>query len=140
MKYLFPHKAQIVSFLILLIDLFAILTLVSISVINNSPTGEHLQSLLLIVAYLAIFVCVFSREKIEDEFISSLRLNSIGMVSCIAFIFIITLNIIQLVLPHDGFLAMKEWRMNLFWNGNFFIILAVLYLLILKISIRCNNR
>lgn len=138
-RYLFPHKVQKISMLVFLIDILVMCAILSYGV-HHQPIGMKIESVLVIIMYLSIFVCVFSKEKIEDEFISSLRLKSLAIVSFLGFAFIIILDIVHVLLPYEGFLAMKEWRIDHFWNGNYYVDLAILYFIILKISIKANNR
>ena len=134
--FLLPHKVQRIALFVILAVLFVISTVIILSIVRDVPTSRVFQSLALIILYLAIICCVFSREKVEDEYISSLRLRSIAIVSIIALMTVVILNVVQVVQPYDKYLALKEWRKEAFWSGSFIIDLAVLYFLILKISIR----
>ena len=49
-------------------------------------------------------------------------------------------NVFQLFVPYDQFDAIKQWRMDFFWNGNFVINLAILYYIIFKITARKYRR
>lgn len=42
----------------------------------------------------------------------------------------------QLLVPYDQFDAIKQWRMDFFWNGNFVINLAILYYIIFPVNIQ----
>ena len=86
-----------------------------------------------------ILLCLF-REKYEDDNISRLRMKCVAVISAIGFSFIIMLNVFQLLVPYDQFDAIKQWRMDFFWNGNFVINLAILYYIIFKITARKYRR
>ena len=139
-RFMFSHNVQKVAMLVLIVDMIALLATIFISILNHATTASILQSSLLIVGYVSLFFCVFSCEKIEDEFISSLRARSISVVAIIAFVIIIVLDIVQLLLSPTGFTVLKEWRMEHFWNGNFIAYLAAAYLILLKISVKHYNK
>lgn len=135
-----PHKVQITALLVFVADVLLLLSVTSFSIINDTDMGMTVQSLFLIVLYVSIFCCVFSREKYEDDNISRLRMKCAAVISAIGFSFIIMLNVFQLLVPHDQFDAIKQWRMDFFWNGNFVINLAILYYIVFKITARKYRR
>lgn len=137
---LMPHKVQVTALLVFVVDVLLLLSVTSFSIINDTSMGMTVQSLFLIVLYVSIFCCVFSREKYEDDNISSLRMKCAAVISSIGFSFIIILNVFQLLVPHDQFDAIKQWRMDFFWNGNFVINLAILYYIVFKITARKYRR
>ncbi|HBH07955.1 MAG TPA: hypothetical protein DDX40_00920 [Rikenellaceae bacterium] len=137
---LMPHKVQIAALLVFVADVLLLLSVTSFSIINDTSIGMTVQSLFLMVLYVSIFCCVFSREKYEDDNISRLRMKCATAVSSIGFLFIIILNIFQLLMPHDQFDAIKQWRMDFFWNGNFIINLAILYFIVFKVAVRKYRR
>lgn len=137
---LMPHKVQIIALLVFVADVLLLLSVTSFSIINDTGMGMTVQSLFLIVLYVSIFCCVFSREKYEDDNISRLRMKCVAVISAIGFSFIIMLNVFQLLVPYDQFDAIKQWRMDFFWNGNFVINLAILYYIIFKITARKYRR
>lgn len=67
-------------------------------------------------------------------------MKCVTIISSIGFLFIIMLNVFQLLVPHDQYASIKQWRMDFFWNGSFVINLAVLYYLVFKISARKYRR
>ena len=137
---LMPHKVQVAALLVFVADVLLLLSVTSFSIINDTGMGITVQSLFLIVLYLSIICCIFSKEKDEDDNISRLRMKCVTIISSIGFIFVIMLNVFQLLLPYDRFDAIKQWRMNFFWNGNFFINLAVLYYIVFKVTVRKYRR
>ncbi len=122
------------------VDLVVLIVLL----LKGMTGGHHVsylwQCITLIIFYLSILLCIFSAEEIEDEYIQTLRLRSVSIVACIAFLFVIMLDVIQLSVSHDVFEAVKQWRMDFFWNGNFVVYLAVLYLIILKFSVKLYSK
>lgn len=137
---LMPHKVQPIALLVFVADILLIMSATFLSIIKDIHIGMKVQSLSLIVLYVSIFCCVFSREKYEDDNISRLRMKCVTIISSIGFLFIIMLNVFQLLVPHDQYASIKQWRMDFFWNGSFVINLAVLYYLVFKISARKYRR
>lgn len=141
--FLLPHKIQIIAISVLITVLIALFTML-LSSTGQEPIvlGMTVESILLILLYLAVFFCVISREKVEDGHVSSLRFKSLAAISILGLAIVIILNVVQLLLPFssDSYEALKEWRMNHFWNGNGFVNLAILYLIILKAGIRHQKR
>ena len=134
-KLLFPHWVQKVAIWVCLLSVAVVITVMVLSVYKDFDTYRWFQALMVIIIYFSIFCCIFSREKREDEFISSMRLRAVAIVAFIAFFSVIVLNIVQALLPEDSFNAFKEWRKESFWNGKYIMDLAVLYFLIFKLSI-----
>ena len=143
-KYLFPHGAQRIAIAIFVTSMLTMFVMtfvllwnhISYSSISYSRT---LISVLGVTSQLSLLVAILSKEKIEDEFISSLRLNAVSIAAVLGFVYIIILNVIQMVLPAEAYISFKEWRMNHFWNGRLYMSLAILYFIILKVSLRKNR-
>lgn len=124
----------------MLLDLPALITLMVMGAFGGNHIAFLWQSITLIIFFLSIFFCIFSEEEIEDEYIQTLRLRSVAIVACIAFLFVIMLDVIQLAVTHEVYEAVRQWRMNFFWNGNFIVYLAVLYLIIFKFSVKLYSK
>ena len=62
-KMLFPHWVQCVSLAVFILDYIAMMVFVFRSVYNDIATSKALELGLLIVLFISIFCCVFSREK-----------------------------------------------------------------------------
>ena len=135
-KMLFPHWVQRVSLAVFILDYIAMMVFVFRSVYNDVATSKELELGLLIVLFISIFCCVFSREKREDEYISKMRLQSVAIVAAIAFLVAIVMNIINLVKLYDGPDDMEVYNIRMFRNGNFIIQMAVLYFIVFKIKVR----
>ena len=135
-KILFPHWVQRVSLAVFILDYIAMAVFIFWSVYNDMATSKALELGLLIVLFISIFCCVFSREKREDEYISKMRLQSVAIVAAIAFLVAIIMNIINLAKLYDGPDDMEVYNIRMFRNGYFIIQMAVLYFIIFKIKIR----
>ena len=135
-KMLFPHWVQRVSLAVFILDYIAMMVFIFRSVYNDMATSKALEFGLLIVLFISIFCCVFSREKREDEYISKMRLQSVAIVAAIAFLVAIVMNIINLVKLYDGPDDMEVYNIRMFRNGNFIIQMAVLYFIVFKIKVR----
>ena len=133
---LFPHWVQRVSLAVFILDYIAMMVFIFWSVYNDMATSKALELGLLIVLFISIFCCVFSREKREDEYISKMRLQSVAIVAAVAFLVAIVMNIIHLVKLYDGPDDMEVYNIRMFRNGIFIIQMAILYFIIFKIKIR----
>ena len=135
-KMLFPHWVQRVSLAVFILDYIAMMVFIFRSVYNDMATSKALELGLLIVLFISIFCCVFSREKREDEYILKMRLQSVAIVAAIAFLVAIVMNIINLAKLYDGPADLEMYNIRMFRNGNFIIQMAVLYFIIFKIKVR----
>ena len=135
-KMLFPHWVQRVSLAVFILDYIAMMVFIFRSVYNDMATSKALELGLLIVLFISIFCCVFSREKREDEYISKMRLQSVAIVAAIAFLVAIVMNIINLEKLYDGPDDLEMYNIRMFRNGNFIIQMAVLYFIVFKIKVR----
>jgi hypothetical protein len=138
-KYLFPHSAQRIAIAIFVTSMLTMYVMTFVLLWNHISYSRTLISVLGVTSQLSLLVAILSKEKIEDEFISSLRLNAVSIAAVLGFVYIIILNVIQMVLPAEAYISFKEWRMNHFWNGRLYMSLAILYFIILKVSLRKNR-
>ena len=138
-KLLFPHWVQKVAIWVCIALLAVVFYLTFRAVASDFErdivSSRAQVSILVTLFYTSIFCCIFSREKREDEFISSMRLRAVAIVAFIAFLSVIVMNVVHVSLPTEKYDAFKEWRMESFWNGKYIMDLAVLYFLIFKLSI-----
>ena len=137
-KLLFPHWVQKVAIWVcfaLLAMLFYVFYTMTSDVEGSVFSSRAQVSVVAILFYSSIFCCIFSREKREDEFISSMRLRAVAIVAFIAFLSVIVMNIVHVSLPTEKYDAFREWRKESFWNGNWIMDFAILYFLIFKLSI-----
>lgn len=122
--------------MVFILDYIAMGVYIGWSAYNDMTTSKTLELGLLIVLFISIFCCVFSREKCEDEYISKMRLQSVAIVAAIAFLVAIVMNIINLAKLYDGPDDMEVYDIRMFRNGKFIIQMAILYFIIFKIKIR----
>ena len=135
-KMLFPHWVQRVALAVFIVDYIAMMVLIYWSASKDVVTNKVLELGLLILLFVSIFCCVFSREKCEDEYISKMRLQSVAIVAAIAFLVAIVMNIIYLTSLFNGTDKMEMYNIRMFRNGTFIIKMAILYFIIFKFKIR----
>ena len=135
-KMLFPHWVQRVALAVFIVDYIAMMVLIYWSASKDVATNKVLELGLLILLFVSIFCCVFSREKYEDEYISKMRLQSVAIVAAIAFLVAIVMNIIYLTSLFNGTDKMEMYNIRMFRNGTFIIKMAILYFIIFKFKIR----
>lgn len=138
-RKLLPHKLQtpaLITFLISLIMVFvsAIFDTQS-TIFAGSFARTTFQVVIIVIMYASLLVTIFSAEKLEDEMMASMRLNSAALAFTIGFGLIAVLNIIQVLLPDAAYEALKAWRVRSFWNGNAIIYLVIIYFLAFKIKV-----
>ena len=135
-KMLFPHWVQRVALAVFIVDYIAMMVLIYWSASKDMATNKALELGLLILLFISIFCCVFSRGKREDEYISKMRLQSVAVVAAIAFLVAIVMNIIYLTSLFNGTDKMEMYNIRMFRNGTFIIKMAILYFIIFKFKIR----
>ena len=135
-KMLFPHWVQRVALAVFILDYITMMVLIYWSASKDVATNKALELGLLILLFISIFCCVFSREKREDEYISKMRLQSVAIVAAIAFLVAIVMNIIYLTSLFNGTDKMEMYNIRMFRNGTFIIKMAILYFIIFKFKIR----
>lgn len=138
-RKLLPHKLQtpaLITFLISLIMVFvsAIFDTQS-TIFAGSFARTTFQVVIIVIMYASLLVTIFSAEKLEDEMMTSMRLQSAALAFIVGFAIIAVLNIIQAILPDAAYIALKEWRTRCFWNGNAVIYLIILYFFAFKIKV-----
>ena len=94
-RFLLPHAFQKAGWWLLLASLVAgaaVLVLDTISgplpdgaVTADAAKTQPLMQAVIIGAQLSIFLIACSREKVEDEMVSSMRLRAIASVACVLF-------------------------------------------------------
>ena len=115
---LFPHKLQKPAILVFLLSQIYVFVFMVIRTLHNPESGilpftednvsfRIAMVLYALAVYGSLFVIIFSKEKVEDEYISRLRLESVAIVAaviiCLGFIW----KLIQCFLPLDSF---KDYR------------------------------
>ena len=87
-RFLLPHAFQKAGWWLLLASLVtgaAALVLDTISGPLPAAKTQPLMQAVIIGAQLSIFLIACSREKVEDEMVSSMRLRAIASVACVLF-------------------------------------------------------
>lgn len=93
-RFLLPHAFQTAGWLLLLASLVAAAALIFDIPAGALPDGavtadaaktQPLMQAVIIGAQLSIFLIACSREKVEDEMVSSMRLRAIASVACVLF-------------------------------------------------------
>lgn len=121
--HLFPHKYQKPAIWIFFLCQIFVFVFLVISFSLNMENGQLPFSddsfwvrvalfVYVFVEYSSLVVTVFSKEIVEDEYISRLRLESVAIVAaatiCMCFIF----NLVQAAMPLDSYAEFKQWRMK----------------------------
>jgi hypothetical protein len=85
LNYLLPNKFRRIGFIGLLIIISLIITLQFLP--NYSPIHQlWLKAIFKILIFVAIYFIIYSKEKIEDEFVTNCRLKALS--SCLIYLFI----------------------------------------------------
>lgn len=87
-----PHRCQNVASITIIVALIAFFILLILPV----PVSKTMSHLLPAIVLMCLVVMLFSREKVEDEMIQSLRVKAISKSAIIYFCFIVALKIIML--------------------------------------------
>lgn len=142
-KHLLPHKYQKLALIAFIADLVLVVatnlgTLFTAegSLLYNVLTSGWLQLILSWIMYISVLVFIFSREKIEDEFIVWCRLRSVTFTAIIGVAIILVLDLVQASLSGASYSALKLWRQDHFWNGNFQLWMLIIYALIFKLFVK----
>ena len=135
---LLPHKCQVIGCWLLVaaaIEAVAFIASDLYNIIHNPPTLIALAQ-----AYLGLLLVCLSREKVDDEYISSIRGRIIFIlvtVAIIAKIFTMTVIVINvypsLSMPIAGYLGCISFLYHP-------LILMVIYIISLKLTLFIQNR
>lgn len=139
---LLPHKYQKTAVWILAVEI--LLTVVSFVVSFSAPSSSldaffksgFMQLFITIGFYLAFVFLAFSRESVEDEYITSCRLKSVAITAVASVCFVVLLDLVQAFLHGTAYAALKEWRQSFFWAGNYQLWLLIIYEVIFKILVK----
>lgn len=141
---LLPHKYQKPAFIIFIVCLFWVWSSILVDGLSSPfagfVKGDFFQVVTILILYVSLLMFIFSQEKIEDELITSYRLHSAAFAFLVGFGIIAVLNVIQAILPDEQYFALREWRMNCFWNGNAVMYLLLLYFISFKIKVKKLER
>lgn len=142
-SFLFPHSCQQVGWWLILTCL--ILAVTFLCVIENTSdsfnTMRVLQASIVVLSSIGLLLLCLSKEKIEDEYISYLRIRTTTWIIVYVFVVSAIRSILLLILP---------WFASVSVQGSIFtimsvaitnpILLGIVYLIIFKLSIWFYNR
>lgn len=146
---LLPHKFQKPAMLVWILSYAFGIAYISYQLLLNSngvSTERNLQPWVFKAVFIlfsilisgSILVMIFSKEKVEDEYINSLRLESVAIVAVIFILYIFVFRLFT------GMAASpSEWKdMRVMRNENIAKnadLLPLLYFIIFKIKLRRHN-
>ena len=88
---LMPHKCQKIGWCLLI--LFVIVMLAKALFVHNIDVAWYFAKASHATFIISIFLISLSKEKVEDEMISGLRLRSIGLAAYVFFVLFLTLSL-----------------------------------------------
>ena len=118
---LMPHACQWIGWGLLLLSVLMLLA--NGLFIHNIDVAWYLAKASHILLILSLFFICLSREKVEDEMISGLRLKAIGITTYVFFVLFLVLSLILEVKP--GFSKAAD-SLSLYLSELFLIVLPVL--------------
>ncbi len=86
-----PHTCQKIGWCFLI--LFVIVELAKALFVHNIDVAWHFAKASHFIFIVSIFLICLSKEKVEDEMISGLRLKSIGLAAYVFFVLILILSL-----------------------------------------------
>ncbi len=136
--FLFPYKLQIIGWW-----LVAAAILFGIAIVIGDINGWYRNIPVLLAcipAYVGILLICLSREKVDDEYINSLRGRIVCLLVVIAFVARIIQSIISVLRITYGWSSSDLWavmsEISLLYQP---ILLATLYIIILKTTLLIQN-
>lgn len=140
---LFHHKFQkpaILLFLISQVLVFVYLVILNLCkpeiglMFDNSIAARVFLFLYVLVVYGSLFVVIFSKEKVEDEYISMLRLESVAIVAAVLIFLAFIARVIQCTLPFESFKDFHEMSSDIL--SGLIIWGAIIYFCVFKYKLR----
>jgi len=86
-----PHTCQMIGWCLLII--FVILELAKALFVHNIDVAWYFAKASHIIFIVSLFLICLSKEKVEDEMISGLRLKSIGLAAYVFFVLFLILSL-----------------------------------------------
>ncbi len=86
-----PHTCQKIGWCLLI--LFVIVELANALFVHNIDVAWHFAKASHIIFIVSIFLICLSKEKVEDEMISGLRLKSIGRAAYVFFVLFLIMSL-----------------------------------------------
>lgn len=144
---LMPHKCQTAGWWILLLTVLIHVMKVIIYYCGNIDAAWYMAKAVHFLLLLSLFLIAFSKEKVEDEMISGLRLSAIGITGYVFFVGFMILSLVlelrlYLFIPlfnREGF-DMLELYMSEFFLILLPILIVGLYYLIFRGMLRQSRK
>lgn len=93
--------------------------------------------LYVLVVYRSLFIMIFSKEKVEDEYISMLRLESVSIVAAAVICLSLIARVIQFTLPLDSFKDFHDTSRDVL--SGLIVWGAILYFCVFKYKLRHHS-
>lgn len=123
---LMPHTCQKIGWCLLLLALLLLVVKAILSyTVHNIDTIWYLAKTIHLLFLISLFFICLSKEKVEDEMISGLRLKAIGISSYVFFLLFMLLSLI-LELRLYSIIPNYDATLNLYMSELFLIVLPVL--------------
>ena len=144
--HLFSHKFQkpaiwtfiIVQVVVFVIYFVRILRVPSEQVFNPFPDNIAILRIVMFLytfaVYGSLFFIIFSKEKVEDEYISKLRLESVAIVAAVIICISFVLLLIQCAQPLDSYREFRQMVRDLF--AGFVYWAPFVYICVFKYKLR----
>ena len=139
-----PHRCQKVGWWLLLLTALIVITKVILTYATHSiDVAWYLAKTSHLILIVSLFFITLSKEKVEDEMISGLRLKAIGLTG---YVFFVGFLLLSLVLELRLFSLIKNYdSVTEAYLSEFFLIflpvaIAGLYYLIFKVLLRQSKK
>ena len=141
---LMPHSCQKIGWWLLLLTALIVVTKVILTYATHSiDVAWYLAKTSHLILIVSLFFITLSKEKVEDEMISGLRLKAIGLTS---YVFFVGFLLLSLVLELRLFSLIKNYdSVTEAYLSEFFLIflpvaIAGLYYLIFRVLLRQSKK
>ena len=141
---LLPHSCQKIGWWLLLLTALIVVTKVILTYATHSiDMAWYLAKTSHLILIVSLFFITLSKEKVEDEMISGLRLKAIGLTS---YVFFVGFLLLSLVLELRLFSLIKNYdSVTEAYLSEFFLIflpvaIAGLYYLIFRVLLRQSKK
>lgn len=136
---LFPHKFQKPAIWTIVLSFVCLAVWIEILTEKNVWPEDTFwfRAVMFLFVFLiqgALFVLVFSKEKVEDEYITQLRLESVSIVAMICFCLVVLVKLAQAVMPLDLYRQFYDLRIQILEKSIFW--LPIIYFCIFKYKLK----
>ncbi len=128
---LMPHSCQKIGWCLLLLSL--LVHIFKALLIHDFDVAWYLAKASHITFIISFFLICLSKEKVEDEMISALRLKAIGITTYVFFILFLILSLVLELKPGFLFSSLEDTLSA--YLSEFFLILLPLFLFVLYYSL-----